>query len=103
TMAGPGGAIGHVLFATVLAAGQGVLGPLGTVFVWTFGLALATTLVLLALGLTLEQWRLAGRIVAKFIKGAITYGRWVAGLLARFVGPVRRSRPVPGRAAAANA
>ena len=101
TVAGPGGAVGRAVFATVLAAGRGVLGPLGTVFVWTFGLALAAVLTLLSLGLSLSQWRMACRMLSRAFGFVIAKGRLAAALLSRLgdllgwaFSPVRRRRPI---------
>ncbi len=61
TGAGLGGAIGNLLAASGLAAGRGVLGPVGALMIWVMGLALAGTLTVLALGLSASEWRTAGR------------------------------------------
>ena len=96
-----GGRVGRAVFATVLAAGRGVLGPLGTVFVWTFGLALAAVLTLLSLGLSLSEWRMACRMLSRAFGFVIAKGRLAAALLSRLgdllgwaFSPVRRRRPI---------
>jgi S-DNA-T family DNA segregation ATPase FtsK/SpoIIIE len=58
---GLGGAIGNLLAASGLAAGRGVLGPVGALIIWAMGLALAAGLTVLALGLSASEWRTAGR------------------------------------------
>jgi S-DNA-T family DNA segregation ATPase FtsK/SpoIIIE len=68
--AGLGGAIGRLLAVAGLAAGRGVLGPVGAAIIWIMGLALAVSLTVLALGLSASEWRTAGRA----IRGAARFG-----------------------------
>ena len=76
TLAGPGGAAGRLVADAAQSAGEGVLGPLGAVLVWTFVFALSVWLGFIALGLTAGEWRGAGRVTAR-------HGRGVFGLAAR--------------------
>ena len=55
--AGPGGATGDAISGALLAAGRGLLGPLGGTLVWLAGSILAVLLVILALGLSAQEWR----------------------------------------------
>jgi S-DNA-T family DNA segregation ATPase FtsK/SpoIIIE len=55
--AGIGGATGSSIAVSALAAGRGLLGPLGGTLVWLAGCVLAIILVLLALGLSTQEWR----------------------------------------------
>ncbi|HUA77848.1 MAG TPA: DNA translocase FtsK 4TM domain-containing protein [Acetobacteraceae bacterium] len=59
--AGPGGAVGHVVGGIVLAAGEGLLGPLGLLLSWAMLAALAVISSWLALGLSGGEWQAAGR------------------------------------------
>ncbi len=61
TMAGPGGASGLLLADAVLGASGRLAGPAGVVLVWLAGVGLSGALVALALGLTVSEWRTAGR------------------------------------------
>ena len=78
TAAGPGGAAGMVLKADALAAGAEMIGPVGPVLVWILAAALATLLVVLALGLTAREWQAAGEAMER----AATGGQEAAGVLA---------------------
>jgi S-DNA-T family DNA segregation ATPase FtsK/SpoIIIE len=91
TIAGPGGAIGQLAAATALEAGRGVLGPLGTAFVWCVGIALALALTLLALGLTAGEWRAAGRGAAAAARFSAAGGRGAAGFAAQGAGLIARA------------
>ena len=82
TVAGPGGAAGVVLKADALAAGAELIGPVGPALVWALAAVLAVMLVVLALGLTAGEWRVAGQAVARSAQG----GRTLAGLLGRVLG-----------------
>jgi S-DNA-T family DNA segregation ATPase FtsK/SpoIIIE len=84
TQAGPGGAGGLLIAADALAAGRGVLGPLGGLLVWGLGALLAIVLTLLALGLSAGEWRAAARAIRVLILTA----RRVIALLARIAGRV---------------
>ncbi len=79
TAAGLGGATGAVLKGDVLAAGSALLGPVGPVLVWLLAAALSVVLVVLALGLTAGEWRMAGRAVRRSARG----GRTAVGLFGR--------------------
>ena len=81
TAAGLGGAIGQVVAQNGLGAGRGLLGPLGAILVWTMGLALASVLTLLALGLSLAEARRAGGAA----RAGVAQGRRVAGFGSRVV------------------
>ena len=59
--AGPGGAIGRAIAAPLLAAGRDTLGPLGAGLIVLLGSALAGVATLLAFGLSVGEWRVAGR------------------------------------------
>ncbi len=61
TMAGPGGASGRLLAEAVLGASGRLSGPAGVVLVWLAGVGLSGALFALALGLTVSEWRTAGR------------------------------------------
>ena len=87
TAAGPGGAAGMVLKADALAAGFEMIGSAGPVLVWILAAALATMLVVLALGLTAGEWRAAGQTVGRVASG----GQQAAGLLARLAGAAGRA------------
>jgi DNA segregation ATPase FtsK/SpoIIIE, S-DNA-T family len=78
--AGLGGAVGGLLAKATLAAGSGVLGPLGAVLVGGIGAGLALTLVLLACGLTGGEWRAAMRVVTAVARFSVSTG-WSAALL----------------------
>ena len=84
TQAGLGGAGGVLIAADALAAGRGILGPLGGLIVWGLGAVLAVVLTLLALGLSAGEWRAAARALRL---GMIT-GRRVVAVLARIVGRI---------------
>jgi S-DNA-T family DNA segregation ATPase FtsK/SpoIIIE len=83
TQAGLGGAVGRVVAAAALDAGQGVMGSVGAALVWLVGLCLALVLVLLALGLSASEWRTAGRGAAAVGRVSFSGGRDAAGLLAQ--------------------
>jgi S-DNA-T family DNA segregation ATPase FtsK/SpoIIIE len=61
TTAGPGGASGRLLAEAVLGASGEFAGPAGVVLTWLAGVGLSGALVALALGLTVSEWRTAGR------------------------------------------
>ncbi len=83
SVAGLGGAIGQLLASTGLAAGYGLLGPVGALMVWVVGLALAATLFLLTLGLSPGEWRAAGRFAGRTARYGVSGGRGVAGMMGR--------------------
>ncbi len=76
--AGPGGAIGALLAHWVLGAGESLF-PHGALAAGVLGAVLAVLLMLLALGLTRGDWRVAGGVAA----GSVRHGRRAAGLLSR--------------------
>ena len=84
TTAGPGGAAGVVLKVDALAAGADLIGPVGPALVWGLAAALATMLVVLALGLTSGEWRAAAQSLGRVGRG----GQAVAALFARLLGHV---------------
>ena len=84
TQAGPGGAGGVLIAADALAAGRGILGPLGGFVVWALGAALAVVLTLLALGLSAGEWRAAARAVGV----VVNICRRVVATLAHIVGRI---------------
>jgi DNA segregation ATPase FtsK/SpoIIIE, S-DNA-T family len=86
TLAGPGGAIGTVFANSMLAVGRGAMGPLGAALVWLIGLGLAGTLVLLALGLSANEWRTAGRTAVGAARYSVSGGRVASGELRRLSG-----------------
>jgi DNA segregation ATPase FtsK/SpoIIIE, S-DNA-T family len=62
TLAGPGGASGRLLAEAALNDGARLAGLAGEAFAWIGGAGLAIVLVALALGLTVSEWRSAGRM-----------------------------------------
>jgi len=84
TTAGLGGAAGILTSRDILAAGRDLLGPFGGLIVWLLALALAVVLTLLALGLTLGEWRSAGRAA----RLSLAHSRGAAGLVGRASGSV---------------
>jgi DNA segregation ATPase FtsK/SpoIIIE, S-DNA-T family len=84
-----GGAIGRLLAVAGLGAGRNLIGPVGGLLVWFAGLALATSLTLLALGLTAGEWRSAGTLLYRGARTSVSGSR----RLARFMGS---ARTVPG-------
>ncbi|HUD59583.1 MAG TPA: DNA translocase FtsK 4TM domain-containing protein [Acetobacteraceae bacterium] len=83
SVAGLGGAVGHLLASAGLAAGSGLLGPVGALMVWTMGLALAVALTVLALGLSAGEWRAAGHLAGRAARYGASGGRGAAGMLGR--------------------
>ncbi len=83
SVAGLGGAIGHLLATTGLAAGTGLLGPVGALLVWVVGLALALTLTVLTLGLSSGEWRAAGQFAGSAARYGASGSRDAAGVLWR--------------------
>jgi S-DNA-T family DNA segregation ATPase FtsK/SpoIIIE len=73
TLAGPGGAAGHLLANAALHLGFSLAGTTGRALAWVGGVGSAMALVALALGLTVSEWRTAGR-VAKQAAGATARG-----------------------------
>ena len=70
-----------------MAAGREALGPVGALLVWMFGLALAVTLTLLALGLSAGRVARAGGSCGRGARYGVSGGRGAAG-----VGGVARAR-----------
>jgi S-DNA-T family DNA segregation ATPase FtsK/SpoIIIE len=81
TMAGPGGASGRLLAEAVLGASGRLAGPAGVVLVWLTGVGLSGALVALALGLTISEWRTAGRAARRAARatarGSRSGWRWM--------------------------
>ena len=63
--AGIGGATGDTIAGSALAAGRGLLGPLGGTLVWLAGCVFAAIVVLLALGLSAQEWRSCLRLLSR--------------------------------------
>ncbi len=80
TAAGPGGLLGDMLAADLAAAGRAALGPLGVVLVWLLAAGLALCLALLALGLSVAEWRAAAARTARLIRRIAAALRWTARL-----------------------
>ncbi len=78
--AGLGGAVGGLLAQGTLAAGRGVLGPVGAVLIAVIGCALALTLLLLACGLTGGEWRAVVRGLTAVGRFSVSTG-WMAALM----------------------
>lgn len=87
--AGPGGAAGWLLGGGLLGMGRDVLGPTGALLVWGTCALLAGTLVVLALGLTATEWRVARRGAAGAARLSLRRGRRLAPVFARAFAPVR--------------
>ena len=81
TLAGPGGASGRLLANGAMSMGAHVAGPAGEALAWVAGMGLGTLLSALALGLTLSEWRLAGRMAGRAAhataRGGRTGWRWM--------------------------
>ena len=75
TMAGLGGAAGNLLANAALRAGARTAGRAGEAAVWAGGVAFALALVVLALGLTVSEWRSAGRIAKNAVRATGRGGR----------------------------
>ena len=88
TVAGPGGAIGSLLAAAALSAGQGWLGPFGMIAAWLAGLAVAVALVPLALGLSAGEWQAGWRFAGRSARLSYVSGRGAARFMVRGVGGV---------------
>ena len=108
TVAGLGGAIGALLATTIQDAGREGFGPAGVALVWLIGIALAVVLVMLALGLSVGEWRAAGRGAMSAARVSVSGGRAASGRLRRSFSPLgplvallgrpfRRSGPVERR------
>ncbi len=88
--AGVGGATGDTIAGNALAAGRGLLGPLGGILVWLASCLLAVILVLLALGLSGQERRSGIRLSSRAVGAP---GR-LAGALAKRSAVEERTRPV---------
>ncbi len=94
--AGPGGAIGRMIGSTVLAAGKGLLGPLGLLLAWAMLATLAFIFGWLALGLSNGEWQAAGRGAAGAARFSAHNGWRAIELLRRFVRfPAKTPEPEP--------
>ncbi len=80
TAAGPGGMLGDVLAADLAAAGRAALGPLGVALVWLLAAGLALCLTLLALGLSVAEWRAAAARTGCLVRRIAAAVRWTARL-----------------------
>ena len=83
TVAGLGGAVGRLLGTAGVAAGHDALGLVGSIIIWSMGMALAVTLTLLALGLSSGEWRAAGQIAGRAARYGASGSRDAAGLFGR--------------------
>jgi S-DNA-T family DNA segregation ATPase FtsK/SpoIIIE len=85
TSAGLGGAGGHLLSVTFLDLAESGLGPLGAALVFLLATALALCLGAASFGLSLGEWRAAGRTVSSAAKAGARAGggQAVAGLFTR--------------------
>ena len=81
--AGPGGAAGLLLSADAMAAGRGLMGQAGGIVVWAMLSLLALVLTLLALGLSLAEWRAAMRLVGRVVRRVRYIAAWIAYLARR--------------------
>jgi S-DNA-T family DNA segregation ATPase FtsK/SpoIIIE len=108
TLAGPGGASGRLLAEAVISASGHLAGPAGVALAWMGGVGLSVVLVALALGLTVSEWRTAGRAAKHAAhataRGSRTGWRWMGfGLpmpfrLPNFRPAMFRDRPWPAYA-----
>jgi S-DNA-T family DNA segregation ATPase FtsK/SpoIIIE len=87
--AGPGGAIGTVVWQSANAYASGAAGPLGSALTLLLGVLLGAILVWLSLGLSAGEWRAAGRLAGGSLVQGHRAGRRAAGLLPRLLAPVR--------------
>jgi S-DNA-T family DNA segregation ATPase FtsK/SpoIIIE len=83
TLAGPGGAVGHLIASAMMGVGRDMMGSVGAGLIWLLGLCLAVVLVLLALGLSSREWRTAGRGASVVARVSFSGGRDAAGLVGR--------------------
>jgi S-DNA-T family DNA segregation ATPase FtsK/SpoIIIE len=86
TSAGLGGAAGHVLAQAALenaGAVSGILGPIGAALIFVTGLVAAIGLSATGLGLTLREWRFAGRTTVAAASLGARGGQAAAGFFAR--------------------
>ena len=83
TVAGPGGAAGLLASTDALAAGRGLMGKAGGFVVWGLLTVLALVLTLLALGLSLAEWRAAMRLLARAARRIRYIAAWIAYIARR--------------------
>ncbi len=83
TAAGWGGAVGSMAAHSLLGMGAGLLGPVGGPLVMALLAMLTAILLLLALGLTGREWRIAGTGASKAALISVRGGRSAARYLAR--------------------
>ncbi len=83
TLAGPGGACGHLLATTFLDLASGVLGPFGRAGVFLASMALAGGLSAASFGMSRGDWQVAGRRAAVAARAGALGGQTVAGLFKR--------------------
>jgi S-DNA-T family DNA segregation ATPase FtsK/SpoIIIE len=93
TTAGLGGAGGHLLSGTFLDMARAPLGQLGALLVFLAAIALAAGLCAASFGLTLRDWRAAGRGAASAARAGATGGQYVSGMFQR-----KAARAAPERA-----
>ena len=101
TLAGPGGASGHLLAEAVLRVTARLAGPAGEALAWMGGAGLSVALMALALGLTVSEWRSAGRAARRAARatarGSRSGWRWMGfGLPMPFRIPSLSAFRVPG-------
>ncbi|HUC17610.1 MAG TPA: DNA translocase FtsK 4TM domain-containing protein [Acetobacteraceae bacterium] len=95
-MAGPGGAIGRLIGGTVIAAGDGLLGPLGLLLGWAMLVVLAGISGWLALGLSQGEWQVAGRGAADAARFSVHHGWNAIGFARRLIRfPAKAAEPEP--------
>jgi S-DNA-T family DNA segregation ATPase FtsK/SpoIIIE len=107
TLAGPGGASGRLLAEAALSFSAHIAGPVGEVLAWIGGVGLSILLMAVALGLTVSEWRSAGRAAKhaaeatarggrvgwRFLGVGMRVPRWAR--LTEFVPYRFRDRPAP--------
>jgi S-DNA-T family DNA segregation ATPase FtsK/SpoIIIE len=103
-LSGPGGAAGRLMADAALHLGSRLLGPVGELLTWLAGVGLAVALTAMALGLTVQEWKTAGRAARRAAnvtaRGGRTGWRWMGGVsvavppvLSRSFAPPRLSTP----------
>jgi S-DNA-T family DNA segregation ATPase FtsK/SpoIIIE len=86
TTAGPGGAGGHLLAEAAVDMARTALGPLGLGLAFIVTLLLAALCAASCLGLSLVEWRAAGRTAAAAARAGASGGQSVVGLIDRASG-----------------
>ena len=81
--AGPGGAAGLIVSGDAMLAGRGLMGQAGGAVVSGLLSVLALVLVLLALGLSLAEWRAAIRLIGRVVRRVRYIAAWVAFIVRR--------------------